>query len=245
MGHAAYNIANLLGAALTASALGLAPEAMRTVFARFGRERSDNPGRLARWDIAGVRVVLDYAHNPEGLHGLLAAATAEPHARLALVLGQAGNRADTEIRELAATAASFRPGLVVLKDIAGMERGRAPGEVAALLREELLRRGLSSEALAFESREADAALCALAWARPGDVVVLPIHGRQARAEVEALLDRAECCAACGRWRKSVHAGLVDEALLSTSSGQSEIQAQGERWHGERCACGANAPDIST
>jgi UDP-N-acetylmuramyl tripeptide synthase len=187
-GHAAYNIANLLGAALVAAALGLPAQAMRTVFARFGSERSDNPGRLERWNVNGVRVILDYAHNPDGLRGLLAAATAEPFSRLGLVLGQAGNRDDAEIRELAAVAASYHPHCVVLKDIAGMERGRVPGEVAMILRDALLQQGVSAERLAFESAEADAARHALAWAQPGDVLVLPIHGRAARAEVEAMLD---------------------------------------------------------
>ncbi|MBS0445088.1 MAG: Mur ligase [Proteobacteria bacterium] len=188
-GHARYNVANLLGGALVAAALGLAPAATAAVCARFGAANADNPGRLQRWTIGGARVIVDYAHNPDGLSGLLAAATAEPHGRLALVLGQAGNRADAEIRALAAAAAAYRPALVVLKDIAGMERGRAPGEVAAVLREALLRRGLAVDAIAFESLEAHAARRAVAWARPGDVVVLPIHGPAARAEVAAWLDR--------------------------------------------------------
>jgi UDP-N-acetylmuramyl tripeptide synthase len=187
-GHARYNIANLLGAALLAAALGLSPDAMRGVYARFGAAHADNPGRLQRWEVGGVRVIVDYAHNPDGLRALLAAASAKPPARLALVLGQAGNRADAEIRELAGVAADFAPALIVLKDIAGMERGRASGEVAAVLRDELLLRGMPEASLAFESREADAARHALSWARPGDVVVLPIHGNAARAEVVAWLD---------------------------------------------------------
>jgi cyanophycin synthetase len=196
-GHAAYNVSNLLGAALTASALGLLAEAIRAVLARFGSERSDNPGRLEAWRLADVQVFVDYAHNPDGLRGLLEVARAalpDGEARLALMLGQAGNRGDAELRQLAATAAGFAPDCVVLKDIEGMQRGRAAGEVAAVLRDELLRCGVPPAALAYEMHEIDAARRALAWARAGDVVVLPVHMAAPREALRELLLRlqSEC-----------------------------------------------------
>jgi cyanophycin synthetase len=194
-GHARYNVANLMGAALVASALKLPVAAIFTTFAHFGAQPADNPGRLQHWRLPdGITVFVDYAHNPDGLHGLLATATATTErraARLILVLGQAGNRADAEIRELAATAASFHPAHVVLKDIAGMQRGRAPGEVAGILRDELLRQGLPAPSISFESLEADAAQAALRRAQPGDTVVLPIHGAQALNDVQQLLGRLQ------------------------------------------------------
>jgi len=198
-GHAAYNVSNLLGAALTASALGLPADAIAQVFARFGSDRHDNPGRLEHWRLADVQVFVDYAHNPDGLRGLLEVARAalpHPQARLALLLGQAGNRGDAELRQLAATAAAFHPDRIVLKDIAGMQRGRAGGEVAAVLRDELLRRGVNAGALAYRSDELDAARDALAWARAGDVIVLPIHMAEARAAVHTLLNALESAGWC-------------------------------------------------
>lgn len=188
-GHAHYNVANLMGAALVASALKLPLAAIAATFARFGAQPADNPGRLQTWRLpGGISVFLDYAHNPDGLRGLLAAATAHRPTRLILVLGQAGNRADAEIRDLAITAASFHPAQVVLKDIAGMERGRAPGDVAAILREALIDGGVPAQAITFHSLEADAARAALAAAQPGDAVVLTIHGPAAMVEVAATLD---------------------------------------------------------
>jgi cyanophycin synthetase len=191
-GHARYNVANLMGAALVASALKLPVAAITATFSRFGAQPTDNPGRLQQWRLpGGITVFVDYAHNPDGLRGLLATATATATAqhatRLILVLGQAGNRADAEIRELATTAASFHPAHVVLKDIAGMQRGRAPGEVAGILRDELQRLGLPAQSISFESLEADAAQAALRRAQPGDTVVLPIHGAQALNDVQQLL----------------------------------------------------------
>jgi UDP-N-acetylmuramyl tripeptide synthase len=70
-GSATYNIANLAGAALAALALEIAPTTVASVFATFGANASDNLGRMMRFDVGGVRVVLDYAHNADGLRGLL------------------------------------------------------------------------------------------------------------------------------------------------------------------------------
>ena len=68
-------------------------------------------------------------------------------------------------------------------------RGRAPGEVAALLRDELHRHGLGDEAITVRLNEVDAVRDALMWARDGDVLVLPVHGYDARDAVAMLLDR--------------------------------------------------------
>ncbi|HEV2607260.1 MAG TPA: Mur ligase family protein [Xanthomonadaceae bacterium] len=189
-GQARYNIANILAASLAAGALGIASAAIAEVLARFGAAHADNPGRLQRWSIAGVDVWLDYAHNPDGLRGLLqVAGVRHTHGRFGLLLGQAGDRSDADIRALAATAAAFKPARVVLKDIAGMLRGRVSGEVAAILRETLLAEGITADALPFCSDELEATRALLAWAQPGDILVLPIHGKLARAQVASLLDR--------------------------------------------------------
>ena len=191
-GLATYNIANLAGAALAADALGIPVATIVDVIARFGAASNDNPGRLQRWTLGGATVLLDYAHNPDGLDGFLRLATALRGAgRLGLVLGQAGNREDADVRALAAVAAGYGPARIVLKDIDGFLRGRAPGEVPALLRDELVHRGISDATLDCHLREADAARALLAWCASGDVLALPIHAAGAREEVVALLDRLQ------------------------------------------------------
>jgi cyanophycin synthetase len=135
-------------------------------------------------------VIVDYAHNPEGLRGLLevAGTLRKGGGRLGLLLGHAGNREDADIERLAMTAAQFTPGLVVIKELEGYLRGRAPGEVPRILREALLRAGLVESALQERPTEVEAARLALDWARPGDLLVLPVHGLAARTEVLALID---------------------------------------------------------
>ncbi|WP_395792879.1 Mur ligase family protein [Aquimonas sp.] len=187
-GEASYNIANAAAASLLAQALNVPPLTIAAVLARFGDDPADNPGRLQRWSFGGLRILLDYAHNPDGLRGLLRVARAGECQRLGLLLGQAGNREDTDIRALARTAAEAAPDRVVLKDIEGYIRGRAVGEVAELLGEELRACGLPAERLQVHLPEVGAVRELLAWARPGDVLVLPVHALSARAEAIALLE---------------------------------------------------------
>jgi UDP-N-acetylmuramyl tripeptide synthase len=142
-----------------------------------------------RFEIGGVRVIMDYAHNPEGIRGLLEVAEGlrAGRGRLGLILGHAGNREDADIERLAQVAAEFAPTLVVLKELRGYLRGREPGEVPRILRDALLQAGLPADALPQRSTEEDAARCALEWARPDDVLVLPVHGLEARERVLTML----------------------------------------------------------
>ncbi|MEO8367530.1 MAG: Mur ligase family protein [Pseudoxanthomonas sp.] len=189
-GRAIYNIANLAGAALAGAALGIAPNTLAAVVAGFGRSRGDNPGRLQHWRFGTMDVFVDYAHNPDGLQGLFEAVdTAGRKGRLALILGHAGNREDADLRAVASTAAAARPNLVVLKDIAGYERGRASGEVAAIMRAQLDQDGVSPETILTCLDEVEAVRTLLAWSREGDLLVLPIHEMDAREQVTALLDQ--------------------------------------------------------
>ncbi|HYM86919.1 MAG TPA: Mur ligase family protein, partial [Pseudoxanthomonas sp.] len=185
-GRATYNIANLAGAALTAAALGIGADTITATLARFGQLQSDNPGRLQHWRFGSLEVFVDYAHNPDGLRGLLHAVGAGKRTgRLAIILGHAGNREDADLRAVAATAATAHPELLVLKDIAGYERGRASGEVATIMRAQLLEDGVPAEAISTCLDEAEAARVAMAWAREGDLLVMPIHEMDAREQVTA------------------------------------------------------------
>ena len=187
-GIAAYNIANLAAAALVAVSLGIPAATIAAVFARFGEKTSDNPGRMMRFEFEGALVLVDYAHNPEGLRGFLSVATQlRGKGRLALLLGHAGNRQDADIVELARAAVEFNPDLIVIKEDEAHLRGRAPGEIPRIIRDELLRLGFAESALPVRDNELDAARYALQWARPGDVLALPLHSPNARAALVSLL----------------------------------------------------------
>jgi cyanophycin synthetase len=189
-GAARHNTENMAAAVLLALALKLPLAAVKQTLLTFGAQASDNPGRLERWTHRGATVLIDYAHNPDGLAQLLTVAQVlrtAPSARLGLLLGQAGNRDDAAIRALAMTAARFKPDRIVIKELPAMLRGRAWGEVADLLERTLEVGGIGAEELTRIDDEADASRFLLAWAQPGDVLVLPIHTRQVRDQIVAVL----------------------------------------------------------
>jgi len=188
-GSATYNTANLAGAALAGAGLGIPAAVMARVFGRFGVKFTDNLGRMMRFERDGVRILVDYAHNPDGMRGLL---TVAQHlrtggGRLGTLLGQAGNRRDSEVEALARVVAQFRPDLIVVKEDEAHLRGRDPGEVPRLIHAALRRAGLPESALPMRKSELEAVHCALEWARPGDVLALPVHSAAARAAVLELL----------------------------------------------------------
>jgi UDP-N-acetylmuramyl tripeptide synthase len=188
-GRAGYNVANAAAAALAASAMGIPAPVIAATLAQFGSGHDDNPGRLQHWRFGTLDAYVDYAHNPDGLTGLLRAVGADRRdGRLAVILGHAGNREDADLRAVAATAAGFGPELVVLKDIGGYERGRASGDIARIMREALVQAGVADAAIETRLDEVEAARRPLQWARDGDLVVLPVHELGARAKIVALLD---------------------------------------------------------
>lgn len=186
-GAARHNAANALTACAAARRLGIPWPAVRSALADFDSGDASNPGRLNRFDFHGVTAIVDFAHNPHGTAALVATAAALPAARRLVVLGQAGDRSDEDIRELARLAWTLRPDRVVLKELPDNLRGRAPGEVPALLADELRARGAARSTLVLAPSELAAVRDALAWARPGDLLLLVSH--EERTAVLALLDR--------------------------------------------------------
>lgn len=184
-GAARYNVANALAACAAAEGLGLPLDALRATLCRFGLNPADNPGRANVYERDGIRIVVDYAHNPHGLAALAGALERVPSTRRLVMIGQAGDRDDGAIREIARTALALRPDRVVAKEMDAYLRGRARGEVPGIMADEWRRAGLPEEAIATSPGELAGTEDALAWARPGDLLVLALH--QERGKVEELL----------------------------------------------------------
>ncbi|MFL6194142.1 MAG: Mur ligase family protein [Thermoanaerobaculia bacterium] len=184
-GAARHNVANILAAVGMASALGIAPADMARGLRRLRTGPEDNPGRMNLLERGGVRILLDYAHNPDGLKAMLEVAGSLPAGRRLMVIGQAGDRDEAAIRELARVAAEFPADLFIVKDLPEMLRGRLPGEVPEILEDELRRLGVPAERLERADSEIAAVRRALDWARPGDLLVLLVHTQ--RKEILELL----------------------------------------------------------
>jgi UDP-N-acetylmuramyl tripeptide synthase len=177
-GAARHNVANALGAVGVAVTLGLSLEAIRTGLASFRSDPHDNPGRLNVFELDRVTAIVDFAHNPHGVKALLEMAAAMPARRRLVTTGQAGDRDDDAIRQLASTIADARPERVIVKEMTEYLRGRPEGEVAAMIVDHLLEGGLPPEAIGRAESEMDAIRQALAWAREGDLLLLLTHSQR-------------------------------------------------------------------
>ncbi|MEO7456106.1 MAG: cyanophycin synthetase, partial [Gemmatimonadaceae bacterium] len=186
-GAAPHNVSNILGAALLAAVLGVPFDAIRHVCETFGKSPRDNPGRLQVSHVGGVTVLTDYAHNPGGLAALCATAASMHAKRRLLLLGQAGNRDDEQVRELARAALDVtRFDRVIIKEMPSMLRGREVGDLSRLFHDELLRGGMHEDQLEIVVGEREAIRHAMAWAKGGDLLVCPVHVE--RAGVHAWLN---------------------------------------------------------
>lgn len=179
-GAARHNVYNALGVTALALALHLDPEAVARGLRNFHGTPGENPGRLNLFEFGGTRVIADFAHNPHGMDALVELARAFPAERRLIILGQAGDRDDQAIRDFARSAWGARPDRIVLKEMEKYRRGRAPGEASGILCEEFLRLGAAPESITRADSEFEAVRVALAWARPGDLLILPLHADRDR-----------------------------------------------------------------
>lgn len=187
-GAARHNIANALAALALGAALRLPDEPMLRALRQVQGTTEDNPGRANLLELGGAKILVDYAHNPHGIAAALGLAVNLPgRRRLLVVLGQAGDRSDEAIRELARAVWAFCPDRILVKEMAELLRGRPEGEVPAILEDELRRLGAGDDQIGRARNEMEAVRQALAWARPGDLLVLLTHAQ--RTAVLDLLGR--------------------------------------------------------
>ncbi len=169
-GAARHNVRNALTAVATAGALGLPDGAIVAGLRAFRGDATDNPGRANVTDVHGATVVVDYAHNAHGLTALTHFVSQFPAKRRLVLLSSAGDRSDADIRGLAEAARAFGAERTLLADLPTYLRGRSPGDVPEILAQ------ASSDAGALDVSTfpdpPSAVREALAWARPGDVLLL-------------------------------------------------------------------------
>ncbi len=169
-GAARHNVANALAAAALSYTLGASVTDIRTGLTTISQD--DNPGRCNVYDVGGRHVLVDFAHNPHAMQALFNMAQALPAQRRALCFGQAGDRPDHAIRELARDAWAIGLDKVIVSELAAYHRGREAGEVFDIIRDELLQCGADSDQVEHHDEETDSLSAAMNWAEPGDLVIM-------------------------------------------------------------------------
>jgi len=169
-GAAKHNVANALSAAALTWCLGASVADIRNGLKSMVQD--ENPGRCNVYDLDGRKVLVDFAHNPAAMSALFNMARAIPAERRVLCFGQAGDRTDDLIRELARDAWAIGLDRVIVSELAAYHRGREHGDVFAILREELLKSGAADSQIHHYETEMESFDSALGWAGPGDLVIM-------------------------------------------------------------------------
>jgi cyanophycin synthetase len=187
-GRARMMVQNAMAAAAAAHAAGAHLHDIRQGLRSFTTSIYQAPGRLNLFDLDGVKVLIDYAHNPAGLEKLgefVERLTSEPkpgaragaaswHANLRVaVVATAGDRRDDDMRQLGRVAGRYFDDVIVRED--RNPRGRERGATAEMIVEgvrDAMTHGARAGNVEIVLDEMDAIRRALDRSRPGDLVVL-------------------------------------------------------------------------
>ncbi len=131
-GSIGFQVENVMAAIATAWALGYDWATIEQAVGGFVSDASTAPGRFNVFDYRGATLIADYGHNPDAMLALVKAVEAMPAKRRAVVISGAGDRRDEDIRQQTEILGQAFDDVILYQD--ACQRGRADGEVIALLR---------------------------------------------------------------------------------------------------------------
>jgi cyanophycin synthetase len=181
-GRARFNIANSLAAAAALMASGFTNLQIATGLSTFVSNGRTNPLRTNMFDIRGVTVIVDYAHNPAAYKAMAEMARALLPGQLVGIVTAPGDRRDEDLREVGRVCGARFDELVVYES---QSRGRGVGEAVDLILEGAEEAAGISDTLHRVVEVGEAIRHGLSLCRPGDVLVFAC-GSSLQVFVDAL-----------------------------------------------------------
>jgi cyanophycin synthetase len=169
-GRLRVNIANAMAA--TAAALGenIQLEYIRQALRSFTTNFYQTPGRFNVMEFQGRRVIMDYCHNIAGMESMADFVERLEPERTIGMISIPGDRKDEDIRAFGSLAASTFDELLIREDV--NRRGRANGEIAALLKAAATNAGLPEDKITVILDETEAVREAVRRSSKNDLLVL-------------------------------------------------------------------------
>ena len=197
-GTIGFQVDNAMAAIGAAWALGIGWSVIGAALTDFVSDVATAPGRFNLIDYRGATLIADYGHNPDAIAALVQAVETMPARRRMVVISGAGDRRDEDIRQQTRILGAAFDEVLLYQD--QCQRGRADGEVLALLREGLVdaRRVGHVEEIHGEFVAIDRALARL---EPGDLCLI-------------LVDQIEEALAHIAWRTSEAGAAVHESAVA-------------------------------
>ncbi len=170
-GKATHNVQNAMFAAALAFSMDKSIDDIQHGLRTFSTTFFQAPGRMNVFDEHPFRVILDYAHNPDGIrHMSELASKLEVEGKRIVVLAGPGDRRDEDLENIAKAAVGHFDTYICKAD--DNRRGRGHDEVPELIAAALRERGISKENILSVPDEADAIDKALTIAAQNDLVII-------------------------------------------------------------------------
>ena len=179
-GAARFQYGNILAAIAAAYVQGVRYEDIRSGLLSFFPSPSLTPGRLNLLRIGRGQVLVDYAHNPAAVEGLIDLVRRMPARRRIGVITAPGDRRDEDLREVGRSCSGLD--YVILKEDENL-RGRSRGEIVRAIEAGLGEAGISSDRVETVLSERDAVARAVGRMEEQDLVVVLVDN------VPAVLDQ--------------------------------------------------------
>lgn len=130
-GTVKFMIQNAMAAGLAGYLWGFKVSEIRGAMETFHPSVDQTPGRMNLFDFESYKILVDYAHNPDGLLGIQPFIAATPASIRTGVISGTGDRRDDDIRQMGRIAAGIFDKIVVCQE--RYLRGRTAGEITGLL----------------------------------------------------------------------------------------------------------------
>ncbi|MFY9309456.1 MAG: cyanophycin synthetase [Bacteroidia bacterium] len=166
-GTVTFMIQNVLAASLAAYVYGFKIEDIQTPLETFIPSPAQTPGRMNIFNFKEFKVMIDFAHNPDGFNGIKEfLSTIDSSDKIGIITGT-GDRRDEDIRELGKISAQMFNHIIIRQD--KFLRGRQADEIVDLLVE-----GIKSvnpnQSYEYIPKEIDALKHAFSLAKPGTFI---------------------------------------------------------------------------
>lgn len=159
-----FMIYNVLAATLATYVYGFTIEDIKTNLDTFIPSAAQTPGRMNIFTFKEYKVMIDFAHNPDGFKGIKEfLATIDSPYKIGIITGT-GDRRDEDIREMGRISSEMFDHIIIRQD--KFLRGRQADEIVKLLVEGI-HQGNPNQSYEYIPKEVEALKHAFSLAKPG------------------------------------------------------------------------------
>ncbi|MES2139853.1 MAG: cyanophycin synthetase [Bacteroidota bacterium] len=166
-GKVTFMVYNVLAATLASYVYGFKIEDIGTSLETFIPSAAQTPGRMNIFTFKDFKVMIDFAHNPDGFNGIKEfLSTIDSPDKIGIITGT-GDRRDSDIRELGRISAQMFDHIIIRQD--KFLRGREADDIVKLLVEGIKEMN-PKQSYEYIPKEVDALKHALSLAKPGTFI---------------------------------------------------------------------------